>query len=432
MEEPLLVSLVTLPLDVLLPILSYLDLSSFLSLCRTCKAFQTPEIRFDSGYWRRITCTTFPGPNQPLIQGDGRRWHTLFQRMLAQSHAFSWGNNNNGCLGHKTRFPSSCHVPQPYTRNSERSWPDRIEHTGKLGSIADVQCGDSSTILLTSKGVLYSVGRLSPLKYGAGGSIEPRSLSFPFTSLTSAPSALSIREFSVHGCHVLGRADNGRIWYWTDMNFPAEHIQFTNIKIEEFGDSSADAETNFSLRGRIRQVVAGKNVQSAYVTNVGIVLWQTAERGTSGTVSQHIVVPKTSHQRQNGNDSLEASDEGRSLGRDVGEVVNYIVLEHFIVFVTDIGSFFAARFLDASDFSVEDIVELRELRHDTHCKTPHAYARNCAVWVEQDETGWDESLDLRVCDEEGLSAYHALTIAAGAEHCAALVLVNESAREVEA
>ena len=119
-----------LPLDILLNIFPYLDPRSFLRLCSTCKSLNDPSIRLDASYWRHATRSTFRVPNQPVIEGDGRRWQKLFKRMLTQTRIFTWGKNDRGCLGHGNEGSSfRCHFPK------------EMENVGHIGTIADIQCG---------------------------------------------------------------------------------------------------------------------------------------------------------------------------------------------------------------------------------------------------------------------------------------------------
>jgi len=78
-------------------------------------------------------------------------------------------------------------------------------------------------------------------------------------------------------------------------------------------------------------------------------------------VVESAVVPKTSYQRTK--NAFRQSEEDKALGVEVGMVTNYIILEHFVVFVTDIGKVFAAKI--GAESTTADIMELRRLRNDT-------------------------------------------------------------------
>lgn len=138
-------SLVELPLDILSLILPYLDVKSFLSLCRACRAFQQSEIRFDALYWRQQTRSTFRVPLHLLVQHDGRRWCKLYERLLTQSRVYCWGDNEHGRLGHagQTNFPQmSSASSRRIMDRAIRKAPLPFEVDLKeIGTIADLQCG---------------------------------------------------------------------------------------------------------------------------------------------------------------------------------------------------------------------------------------------------------------------------------------------------
>ncbi|KAH7067592.1 regulator of chromosome condensation 1/beta-lactamase-inhibitor protein II [Paraphoma chrysanthemicola] len=369
-------SLTDLPLDILVDIWPYLDAKSFLSLCSTCRSFQQPSIRLDPAYWSYATRSTFRIPNQPVVQHDGVRWQNMFRRLLTQSRVFTWGNNEHSRLGHSYDervhgIPAMPRVIRPgrFRMNTRCSFPTEMEDTRNLGVIADMQCGGWSTTLLTAKGSLHAVGvldggrvfaaieRLKPLGFPAG---------YPSSSANSQydEPAIAIRQFSAGRSHVLAVSDTGRIWSWYHVKNPALHVKFTGLDIKE--SSIMKEGPNVSAYGRVRQVVAGWSRSSAYIGGVGIVVWDPVERDqdeeTTDTmlVLQHSEVPKTGFQRTK--DARGQSEEEKALGHEVGAVLNYIILEHFVVFATDIGKIFCGRFGEQN--TVEDIVELRALRSD--------------------------------------------------------------------
>jgi SCF-associated factor 1 len=250
-----------------------------------------------------------------------------------------------------------------------------------MGIIADLQCGGWSTTILDSKGTLYSVGVLDGER-SFGGSADTKALRFPAGYPESPPAAayieptITIRQFSAGRSHILALSDSGRIWSWHDFDHPAVQIKFVNIDLNE--DSSGGSEmTNSSRFGTVKQVAAGWSYSSAYVHGVGIVAWEpirprTAQHAPRRARSvprrplqqepepdtmlllENFELPKTGYQRPKG--ALRESDQDRALGKEVGQVKNHIVLEHFVVFVTDIGKVFCSR-LDEKD-NADNILEL--------------------------------------------------------------------------
>jgi SCF-associated factor 1 len=372
-------SITDLPLDILVLVFPYLDAKSFLALCSTCKAFQQPSIRLDPAYWSYLARTTFRVPNQPVVQHDGDRWQKMYRRMLTQSRVYTWGHNTHNRLGHASDPADNPHTRVPRMRagmirrarggyNAHQAFPTEMDKTRNLGVIADMQCGGWSTTLLTSKGTLHTAGVLDGQRILiATGPLQP--LRFPEGYPPTATEAqyeeptVAIRQFSSGRAHILGLSDSGRMWSWYDVKKPALQVKFIALQLKEL--SSNDKSPATSNFGQIKQVVAGWSRSSAYVHGVGIVVWDPVERdhGEDGTdtmlVMEYAEVPKTGYQHVKG---TRDSDEQRALGQEVGVVLNYILLEHFVLFSTDLGKVFCGRFGEKN--SIEDIIELRMVRHE--------------------------------------------------------------------
>lgn len=349
--------LANLPTDILVEIFPYLDARSFLALCSTCKSFR--EYTLDATYWRHVTQSTFRVPNQPLVENDGARWQKLYRRMFTQTRVFTWGDTSRGRLGHSHRVPFC-------------AFPAEMRGRDELGVIADMQCGGWSTTFLTSAGTLHTTGVLDGQRTFGSRSAGLHALRFPeaFTFLSESHPAgtTTIRQFSSGRQHILAVSDSGRIWSWYHVHKPALQIKFMNLDL----DSTALESSSQSSRryGRVRNVVAGWNPSSAYVHGVGIVIWECdpwnqAEEIDTLLVTEHIVVPKTSYQRRKGHH--KESPEDRALGEEVGAVLNYVMLENYVVFNTDIGKVFFGKMEEKSE--VEEILELKEVRHDTKSGT---------------------------------------------------------------
>ncbi|KAF1957913.1 hypothetical protein CC80DRAFT_534415 [Byssothecium circinans] len=343
-----------LPLDILVLIFPYLDAKSFLALCCTCKAFHQPSLRLDSAYWSYATQSTFRVPNQPVVQHDGARWQKLYRRMLTQSRVFTWGLNTRGRLGHA----ESEDVPRPPIGrfHPRRMWasqtnclfPKEMDGAKRFGIVADLQCGGWSTTILDSTGTLYTAGVIN----GESAQYRPgnlEALRFPSgypgfeTAAVWKEPTIAIRQFSAGRKHILGLSDSGRIWSWVDLGETGLGIKFADVK----------------------QVVAGWSCSSAYIYGTGIVLWSPVHRSGEDSdeesdtmlVLENTEVPRTGYQRPRG--ATRESDDERLLGEEVGAVVNYIILEQFIVFVTEIGKVFCGRLGDRN--KVNEILELKAL-----------------------------------------------------------------------
>ncbi|KAK3059965.1 hypothetical protein LTS18_009641, partial [Coniosporium uncinatum] len=358
--------LTDLPLDILYLVFPYLDAKSFVSLCRTCKAFYHPDIRLEHSYWSHVARSTFRVPNHPVVQADGQRWQALYKRLLTQSRVFTWGSNGHGCLGHSYELPplQPPHAPRlgpmrgprhgppglinrrgAAATTKNRSVPTEVEIARELGIIADLQCGGWSTTILNDKGVLYSCGQfdgertwvsnpeLGPLRFPPGYP-QPKERYDPY---------VATRQFSSGRSHVLAVTDSGTIWSWHDVTKPAMHIKFLHIDIMEQPKLPSS-----STRGYVKKVVAGWNKSSAYISGTGIVLWDIVRSPPRNLeldtmlVAESVVVPKSSYQRPSGA-AREPNDEARVLGEEIGEITSFIVLEAYVVFTTHIHKAFCAK-----------------------------------------------------------------------------------------
>ncbi|KAJ8108857.1 hypothetical protein OPT61_g7877 [Boeremia exigua] len=370
------ISVTDLPLDILVLILPYLPAKSFLSFCSTCKALQQPAIRLDPAYWSFATRRAFRVPNQPVVQHDGLRWQKLYRRMLTQSRVYTWGRNDDNRLGHGDMESSlgnpAIFPPLPGLMRSRRrpscSFPTEMVDTRQLGVIADMQCGGWSTTLLTANGALHTAGildgqvtaasnaRISPLTFPAG-------FSYSVNSPEACEPSIAIRQFSAGRSHILGLSDNGKIWSWNNAKKAALQIKFALIESREQTKESPPAN-EASAFGQVRQVVAGWSRSSAYIQGIGIVVWDIVERGTQDgeldtmLVLQSAEVPKTGYRRPQGKE--RETDDQSALGKEVGVVINYIILEHFVVFATDIGKVFCGLFGDNN--RIQEVLELSDMR----------------------------------------------------------------------
>jgi SCF-associated factor 1 len=345
-----------LPLDILVLVFPYLDANSFLSLCATCKSFNHADIRLQSSYWNHATRTKFRVPNRPSAQADGLHWLRLYKRLLTQSRVYTWGRDDRGCLGHgfdqidSPIIPRRGMQPRPPRfrfREIDKSWPEEMKAARELGVIADLQCGGWSTSLLSDKGVLYTVGVLNGSnRFGMQSELTP--MKFPVRT-DGTEAQVAIRQFSSGRTHILGLSDNNTIWSWNDVELAG-----TSVKLDNLG----------SISGKVHSVVAGWNKSSAFLPGTGIVLWKIIGSGTNEVTTQEdwVVVPRSSYQRPIGK-RREPDEETRIIGATVGEVTNYIVLEDFVVFVTDLKKVFAARIHWPSESGViHDSFELQDLQ----------------------------------------------------------------------
>jgi SCF-associated factor 1 len=209
--------------------------------------------------------------------------------------------------------------------------------------------------------VFAAIERLQPLGFPPG---------YPSSSSEAQYNepAIAIRQFSAGRSHILALSDSGRLWSWYHVKSPALHVKFANIDLKEI--SLEDGPSTSSTYGKVKQVVAGWSRSSAYIYGLGIVVWDPVERDhdeestDTMLVMENAEVPRTGYQRVK--DTRGESEDDKTLGEEVGAVLNYIILEHYVVFVTDIGRVFCGRFGEKNE--VANILELRALRNEA--RTP--------------------------------------------------------------
>lgn len=348
--------LLDLPVEILLLIFPYLDANSFLSLTSSCKSLHQPEFIHEASFWSTIVRTTFRVPNQPVVQNDGKRWQKLYKRLLTQSRVMTWGDNQKACLGHSYTSPAGFRMRGGPLRGHARairqkhiSWPQKMEGTEGLGVVSDLQCGGWSTSLLTSKGAIYTVGVLDGMQFNqprVGGmqqaKMDPTPLRFPpgfAQPWERYDAATAVRQFSSGRAHVLALSDSGKIWTWQNVDDAALNVRFIHHDTVE-----GERERG---RGVVQKVVAGWNKSAALIKGSGIVLWDPLRRENDETatedaalVLESAVVPKTSYRDTKTGRFRTAEEE--NLAETVGEVLNFIVLEHVVLFNTSLGKAFVS------------------------------------------------------------------------------------------
>ncbi len=92
-----------------------------------------------------------------------------------------------------------------------------------------------STTLLNSIGVLYLVGNFDGLSFQESGDTEMKQLGFPAgyppTTSSRYEPATAIRQYSTGRSHVLGLADDGKVWYWARAE--ARQIKLSNVDMTD-------------------------------------------------------------------------------------------------------------------------------------------------------------------------------------------------------
>jgi SCF-associated factor 1 len=144
----------------------------------------------------------------------------------------------------------------------------------------------------------------------------------------------------------LGLSDDGRIWSWNDNSKPARLVEFNEVETS-LGPRSS------SKLGTVTKVLAGWEINSAFIIGTGIVHWdRNDESSLSNEAELHIscrILPGSGFRRSDPKRGSEYADS-------LGEVRNYIILSGFIVFITHLNKVFAVmvdeqRIVELSTFS---------------------------------------------------------------------------------
>ncbi|KAL8751960.1 MAG: hypothetical protein Q9199_006070 [Rusavskia elegans] len=336
-------ALLDLPTDVLYTIFPYLDVADFLALTGCAKTLHT--YRQDPNYWRVLTRTTFRIPPQPLLQADGARWQWLYRRLRTQTQLYTWGSNGCGNLGHGfvATGPASTGDHDWADINARNiGWPKKVlldDMTEPVGVVADVQCGGWSTTLLNSIGNIYLCGGIDPSSAFMTRSVhrgrdrnratsQAKRLTFPSayppTTKDRHEPSTAISQFSTGRAHILGLADDGKVWQWN--NEEARLVKPLHVDVSD---------------KVVTRVVAGWDRASMFVHGTGIVYWphdtplRAGNAEADAILIDTAIVPGTGFtQSRNGRetpDTLEAR---------IGQVTNHILLENFILFITSFNKVF--------------------------------------------------------------------------------------------
>ena len=345
--------LLELPQDILDIIFPYLPPKSFLAFCSVNKeAYE--QYHLDPLYWRIRTSDTFRLQISPLLSESradqsnvgktavspfARNWSWLYKTLRTQTRPFSWGQGIEGGLGPSPGLRNIRNRFRPRGGTFQRttsSWPTEIHVRDEIGIVVDIQCGGWSTTVLTSDGMLFTVGILDASNTQHTGR--------PVEHLTQLQKfgqyqVTGIRQFSAGRTHVLALDDLGYVFSWDRADRPGSLLSFQN---------------SLDYARQATRVVAGWAESSVYIPGKGIIFWPAiSTRGTQDvqdydrTISESLV-PATGYRRPGGSTTNPPEAQGQSYDleghlqeHDIGEVLAHILLEGYVVFITHLCKVFA-------------------------------------------------------------------------------------------
>lgn len=370
---------VDLPTDVLALIVFNLEPRDYLAFAQVTKAIYA-EYRQEPTYWRTQTANKFRLPISPLLAADGPRWYWLYKRLKTQTRLYTWGQGLRGNLGlgrslsvPRRRLGIAFRGPPPdgtqpslvdlqisplsnpaalpygpahqfprqtFNRTSS-NWPTETHIPDEIGVIADLQCGGWSTTILSADGKVYTVGSLDSTHGIHAGETSDQFYQLQYNGAQDAP----IRSFSSGRRHILALTDSYQIISWDRLN---------SIGSRVLPQQGAD------FGGRPTRVVAGWEKSSAYIPDTGIVWWPMIRNendivaGSTDVVDDSRDVPE----------KIIPDTARKGQYPKVVEVMQHLVLEDFIVWITSESKLFAYDIRTGFQFPVPGYAAERRLFKD--------------------------------------------------------------------
>ena len=163
----------------------------------------------------------------------------------------------------------------------------------------------------------------------------------PTTNERYEPST-AISQYSTGRSHVLGLADDGKIWMWTkETAFLVKplhvDVEGRNVKRVVAGRSTLVLEARLAAY----RWNTGWDRGSIYMADIGIVYWDSNPSTDSEVQSMDALLVETVTVPGTGYRSKRNSRPGSpTLGSRIGEITNHIILEGYILFTTDLNKIF--------------------------------------------------------------------------------------------
>ena len=201
---------------------------------------------------------------------------------------------------------------------------------------------------------MFLIGNFQGLTWDEAQDTALKKLTFPEgyppTSKSRYEPCTAIKQFSNGRNHILGLADDGKIWYWARRG--GLQIKFLHVDLTEKNVSRVVAGSVVVLFAyqRHSNVIIGWHHTSVYAIGTGIIYWTPKlpplEEGQDTLLIDPTIVPNTGHIQ---NTSGRTSDV--DLEHSVGEVITHVVLENYIVFITKLNKVFAYNTSPAAEVS---------------------------------------------------------------------------------
>ncbi|CUS09757.1 unnamed protein product [Tuber aestivum] len=316
-----------LPSEILDRILDYVGYKGAVSLAGTSKGFYNTLYDEETGYWKREARRVFKTPHVDSLINKVP-WQHLF-RGMAKAHVYTWGQDTDGKLGHD-RSPPRHYMRSPYSV----AVPFEILRL-RSKFVVDIVAGGWSTSFLTSDGHVYVSGCLGR---------EPDS-----TAEIKFPEP--IFQLSSGRGHLIALSNKGRVYTCVNKTQGVQRVDFcVTVNDSDPGYLTPDKIGKVAEDiGWAKKVVGGWDCCAALISGIGIVVWEPSDLGEADAMCY-----RPSMRIINGTDYLEKPPKGipaEALAKvrkhgSIGEIIDFVLGEGYLVFLTITGKVFAMRGFD--------------------------------------------------------------------------------------
>ncbi|KAG0125511.1 hypothetical protein HOY82DRAFT_492802 [Tuber indicum] len=310
------------PGEILDRILDYVGYKGAVNLSRTSKGFHNTLYNEETGYWKREAQRVFKTPHVDSLINKVP-WRYLF-RGMAKARVYTWGQDTDGKLGHDRPLPDR-YMRSPY------SVAIPFEILGLRNKfVVDMVAGGWSTSFLTSDGHVYISGRL--------GSEQDSTAEIRFPE--------PIFQLSAGRGHLIALSNKGRVYTCINKSQGTQRVDFcVTVNDSDPGYLTPDKVGKVAEDiGWVKKVVGGWDRCAALIYGIGIVVWGPADTGESdtGRYRPNVCIIKGTNYLENPPKGIPAEALAEiQKHKSVGQVVDFVLGEGYLVFITITGKVFA-------------------------------------------------------------------------------------------
>ncbi|GMF01819.1 unnamed protein product [[Candida] boidinii] len=338
-------------------LIDYLDKDDIISLFLTCKKIFT--ILNQSFVWHKLFKKTFNESDTPYKMTI-YKWPQLY-RLRSRSKLLVWGHALRSRLGFQF---NELNNTQYELKNGFRRVVKLIKISDKQLDneiVADITSGGFSFQILTNSGKLFCTGsslgswhgslgvcepgptardpQFQPLVQSNGfmGNIYPVTISDPNDEASKENNTRKHISVSSGRGHFISLDNQGSLWSWDSVG---QRDQGIELKLHGINNESLVNDTD----RKIVVIKAGWRSSSALISNVGIVVWNKRD---------NVRINRRSDESDNDSSALDNHPTAKvkcrivsntkNIGCDFEDdsvIVDYVVLDGFLIYITALGSLF--------------------------------------------------------------------------------------------